>query len=121
MTVFENNCVYIFQLVLVLPWKYFIFIEYHIRAAWPPTQSVVNTEVWIEGKWMEASGHEENGKKFYAIFRFHSSNRHTQKQPLQMSCWNCLKFFSTSVVDNIVCMQYKKVIVHHTFYKFHLI
>ncbi|XP_069157334.1 KICSTOR complex protein SZT2 isoform X2 [Procambarus clarkii] len=36
------------QLVLVLPWKYSIFIEYHIRSVWPPTQSFVNTEVWIE-------------------------------------------------------------------------
>ncbi|XP_063888022.1 KICSTOR complex protein SZT2-like isoform X5 [Scylla paramamosain] len=36
------------QLVLVLPWKYSIFIEYHIRSAWPPTQSSVYTEVWIE-------------------------------------------------------------------------
>ncbi|XP_047479590.1 KICSTOR complex protein SZT2-like isoform X5 [Penaeus chinensis] len=36
------------QLILVLPWKYSIFIEYHIRAAWPPTQSTVYTEVWIE-------------------------------------------------------------------------
>ncbi|KAG7166246.1 KICSTOR complex protein SZT2-like 2 [Homarus americanus] len=36
------------QLVLVLPWKYSIFIEYHIRSAWPPTQSSLNTVVWIE-------------------------------------------------------------------------
>ncbi|XP_050730013.1 KICSTOR complex protein SZT2-like isoform X17 [Eriocheir sinensis] len=36
------------QLVLVLPWKYSIFIEYHIRSPWPPTQHFVYTEVWIE-------------------------------------------------------------------------
>lgn len=39
------------QLVMVLPWKYSVFIEYHIRAAWPPIQPIVSVEVWVEGEW----------------------------------------------------------------------
>ncbi|XP_076055800.1 KICSTOR complex protein SZT2-like isoform X3 [Oratosquilla oratoria] len=36
------------QLILVLPWKYSIFIEYHIKAAWPPLNNLVHTQLWIE-------------------------------------------------------------------------
>ena len=27
------------QIHLVLPWKYSIFIEYHLKSAWPPVRS----------------------------------------------------------------------------------
>ncbi|CAL4100629.1 unnamed protein product, partial [Meganyctiphanes norvegica] len=43
-----NICDDQIQLVLVLPWKYSIFIEYHIKTHWPPTTNVLHTQVWIQ-------------------------------------------------------------------------
>ncbi|KAB7502634.1 Protein SZT2 [Armadillidium nasatum] len=60
------------ELILVLAWKYSITIEYHIRSVWPPTQSEVQTEVWIEASYeflSDISGTEGNCGSVRSYYR----------------------------------------------------
>ncbi|KAK3857346.1 hypothetical protein Pcinc_036398, partial [Petrolisthes cinctipes] len=113
------------QLVMVLPWKYSVFIEYHIRTAWPLAQPMVNVEVWVEATYeflndltSEGHGQLRSQHRRAAVGRYWGALQHLRHTDMLLVG---LQSFATSSSHYTVpeCIRNGHPVFYHTPGRYH--